>query len=366
MSDMSILRGYHRLQQIAGLLALTLLLGGCSQPAALADPFLPTGAGSQAVGSAAILQQCWSETELSGPTQGIQKPLPVDLDGPSPDAIQRAAMALPPLPSYLRGSIRSVDLAQSNSRPAGQKWVALTFDLCEQANERTGYQADTINYLRQHRIPATFYAGGKWMKTHPQQAMQLMADPLFEVGNHAWSHGNMRVLTGAAMRRQITWTQAQYAQLRDELAARSCTRAAGSNEMARIPRYPTTFRFPYGTCSQESLDALADYGLAAIQWTVVTGDPARGQSAAGIARQVLNGVKSSSGSIVIAHANGRGWNTAAALPQFIPQLQADGYRFVTVSDLLLAGQPVSAQSCYELRPGDNARYDRLFGEGTGE
>lgn len=335
---------------------------------AATDPALtlPLGGGSRAYGSAAVLEQCWSEAERSGPTQGIQKPLPVDLDGPPAMAIQRAATALPPVPPRLRGSIRSVDLGGASGNTSSAKLVALTFDLCEQANERTGYQADIVNYLRQYQVPATFFAGGKWMKTHPRQAMQLMADPLFEVGNHAWSHGNMRVLTGAAMHRQITWTQAQYAQLREKLAARSCAHAAGSDEIARIPRYPTTFRFPYGTCNQASLDALASYGLAAIQWNVVTGDPVRGQSAAAIARQVLNGVESSSGSIVIAHANGRGWNTAEALPRFIPQLRERGYRFVTVSDLLQAGRAVIAQSCYEVRPGDNARYDRLFGEGTGE
>jgi peptidoglycan-N-acetylglucosamine deacetylase len=64
------------------------------------------------------------------------------------------------------------------------------------------------------------------------------------------------------------------------------------------------------------------------------------------------------GAIVVAHANGRGWHTAAALPLFIPQLRARGYRFVTVSELLAMGTPVAAGECYERTPGDNRRYDR--------
>ena len=101
----------------------------------------------------------------------------------------------------------------------------------------------------------------------------------------------------------------------------------------------------------------------------MTGDPDKGRSAQAIAQSIRAGVrakgKEGRGAIVVAHANGRGWHTAEALPLFIPQLQAEGYRFVTVSELLAAGRPVSAKECYEVRPGDNVRYDRLFGRGTG-
>ena len=85
--------------------------------------------------------------------------------------------------------------------------------------------------------------------------------------------------------------------------------------MSLIPAYPATFRFPYGTCSQESLDVLADAGIAAVQWSIVTGDPRRAQSSSAIAAQILQGAAHSPGSIIIAHANGRGWNTPGALPQ---------------------------------------------------
>jgi len=32
--------------------------------------------------------------------------------------------------------------------------------------------------------------------------------------------------------------------------------------------------------------------------------------------------------------------------------------------LLKMGVPETASECYELSPGDNLRYDKLFGEGT--
>jgi peptidoglycan/xylan/chitin deacetylase (PgdA/CDA1 family) len=45
--------------------------------------------------------------------------------------------------------------------PGGEKLVALTFDLCERADDRTGYDRAIVNYLRAHAIAATFFAGGK-------------------------------------------------------------------------------------------------------------------------------------------------------------------------------------------------------------
>ncbi len=314
-------------------------------------------------GSAAILDACWTPQQLAGDTKDrqIQRHLKPDRTPPPDWAIRAAEQSLPPLAQGLAGSIRGVETADPKAR-----LVALTFDLCEQANERAGYDAGVVNALRAAGVKATFFAGGKWMRTHPEQAMQLMADPLFEVGNHAWTHGNLRLLEGESVREQMLWPQAEYQVLRQALSERPCAVGAGLSALGRIPAWPTLFRFPYGVCNQASLDAAAGFGLAAIQWNLVTGDPDQGRSAKAIADAVRQGVKPGRGTIVVAHANGRGWHTAEALGLLIPQLRADGYAFVTVSELLVAGRPVAAQSCYEVRPGDNARYDTLFGKGTGQ
>lgn len=253
----------------------------------------------------------------------------------------------------LRNSIRWVDLYDPES-----KVIALTFDLCEQENQITGYDAAIVDYLREHNIKATFFAGGKWMSTHANRAKQLILDPNFEIGNHAWTHGNLRVMRGQEMREQIIWPQAQYMKLRAEIA-----RECGTTVLQSVPLVPSVFRFPYGTCNTESLQTLADYGLAAIQWDIVTGDPARQQNASGIVRSIINNLKPGRGSIVIMHANGRGHHTAEALPVVIPKLQRLGYSFVTVSELLKLGVPHAVEECYEIRPGDNRRYDRIFGKG---
>lgn len=327
-----------------------------------ADAVLPSESGRAGYGSEAILHACWTPEQLAGSIDDkqYQRHLKADRTSPPDWAIRAAEGALPPLAPALRGSIRQVEPADP-----GARLVALTFDLCEQANERAGYDAKLVNTLRAEGVKATFFAGGKWLRTHPEQAMQLMADPLFEIGNHAWTHGNLRVIQGEDARAQILWTQAEYQVLRQGLSERPCAVEAGPEEWRRIPAWPMVFRFPYGVCNQGSLDVAAGLGLAAVQWSLVTGDPDKGRSAEAIARAVRDGVKPGRGTIVVAHANGRGWHTAEALPLFVPQLRAQGYRFVTASELLAAGRPVAAETCYEVRPGDNTRYDTLFGRGTG-
>jgi peptidoglycan/xylan/chitin deacetylase (PgdA/CDA1 family) len=310
-------------------------------------------------GSRAVLETCWTPEELKAipGEEVVRKPVPVTL--PSPVRVYPKNHPVPsPLSAKMRNSIRSV------TPNRGHKPVALTFDLCETANEITGYDGSIVDYLRQQNIRATFFAGGKWMHSHPERAMQLMADPLFEIGNHTWTHGNLRVLTGQKMLDQILGTQGQYEILREDLESRYLERGGNPAEMERIPKVPLTFRFPFGTCSPEALSTLADLGLPAVQWDVVTGDPALGQSSEAISATVMS--KTKPGSIIICHANGRGHHTAAALCKFIPALKAAGFEFVTISELLILGEPVSTKECYELTPGDNGRYDKIFGIGTGE
>jgi hypothetical protein len=109
-------------------------------------------------------------------------------------------------------------------------------------------------------------------------------------------------------------------------------------------------RFPYGACSPAALSEVAQQGLLPIQWDISSGDPTFGVSARMIEQQVLANVQP--GSIVLFHANGRGWHTEGALPGIIAALKAQGYSFVTVSELMAAGEPVMTATCYDSRPGD--------------
>jgi peptidoglycan/xylan/chitin deacetylase (PgdA/CDA1 family) len=303
-------------------------------------------------GSEKVLTSCWSDEELRGKPQDkiifFERdllPLPPRLI--TPLSVLISSKAVP------ENSIRYINPVDN------KRVVALTFDLCERTDEITGYDYEIVNYLRAHRIRATFFTGGKWMQSHPVKTMQLMADPLFELGNHTWSHVNMRVLGKEEQRLQILLTQAQYRELYRQFLLWPCVRQAGQKEMAKIPAAPLCFRFPFGACNAEGLQLLKQMNLMAIQWDIVTEDSLKEQTAERIATIVLKHTRP--GSIIVCHANGRGRQTARALSLFVPELQKRGYTFVTVSELLTYGQAATSSDCYELRPGDNKRYDKLFG-----
>ena len=316
---------------------------------------LPALAGSY--GSNALLHGLWSEALLAGTPADhlVTRPWSKDPDL-TPPARLEPAHVLPPLPDTLRGVIRRVDPAR------GERLVALTFDLCERASNVSGYRNEIINHLRSHHIPATFFAGGKWMRSHPEKAMQLMADPLFEMGNHSWTHANMAIVDDAEVRRQVLWTQAQYELLREELARRAAAKGLGK-EMAAVPESLRVFRLPYGRNGARTLDLLADMGLPSIQWDAL----GEWNDGAGTpAQSVAHAMKSvKPGSIILLHANAVPKNTQLVVPLLVEALAKQGYRFVTVSDLLLAGPVETVQDGYFEKPGDNVQYDTLFlGGGT--
>ena len=299
-------------------------------------------------GPAQAQNQCFAPEQLAA-KDGERNPIKGNhtFDAPMP-AAKLAKFA--PVPQNLRGAIRRVKL------PAGKKLIALTLDLCEQPGEVAGYDGAIFDYLRTQGVKATLFAGGKWIRSHSERVQQLMTDPLFELANHSEAHRNLRLLQGATLSEEVLGPQRSYEAARQTLAVSQCV-AGNAAALTRTPPRLSLFRFPFGACNQQSLDAVNDAGLLAIQWDLSTADPSPGQSGEAIAKAMLN---AKPGSILIAHANGRGHHTAEGLPLAIPQLKARGFEFVTVSELLAAGTPEVVSTCYDTRPGDSDKYDQLF------
>ncbi len=299
-------------------------------------------------GSEALQQACFPPQTLLG-LPGEHVPAKGDRRFDMPRKLGEAP-ALPPVAAAMRGAIRRVDL------PKGEKLIALTFDLCEDRGEVAGYEGRIFDYLRQQNVKATLFAGGKWLRSHQARAEQLMTDPLFEIGNHSDTHRNTRIIDQKRLDDEIHNPLKTYHALRAHLAETQCA-ARVPDAIAGVADQMRLFRFPFGACNDASMAAVNDAGMLAIQWDVSTGDPDPHQTLDAIVHAMVHRTKP--GSIVIAHANGRGWKTADALPIAIPQLKAMGYQFVTVSELLARGKPVIAPTCYDNHPGDTDRYDHL-------
>jgi peptidoglycan/xylan/chitin deacetylase (PgdA/CDA1 family) len=327
-----------------------------SQAVLIAAMLLATGnAASAEHEPAALLHALWTERELAGTPADhvVTRPYARPAD-PSPPVRPWPSARRQPLPEGLRGVIRRVRV------DGGDKVLALTFDLCERASNRTGYRTEIVNHLRAHGIRATFFAGGKWMRSHPEQTMQLMADPLFELGNHSWTHANFALLDERETLEQSLWTQSQYEVLREELARRAAL-AGLEQEMRRVPLSMAVFRLPYGRSSEAALERLAGMGLPVVQWDVL------GEGGAGSAREMaLRAAREvRPGSIVLMHANAVPKLTQDIVPVFVAELARQGWRFVTVSELLAMGTAESVADGYFEKPGDNVQFDAGYpGKGT--
>ncbi|WP_375775398.1 polysaccharide deacetylase family protein [Bradyrhizobium sp. ma5] len=293
-------------------------------------------------------QACWAATELAA-RDGEDNIVKEKLEPPLPQSAMVDATAAGP---RTPGTVRSVRL------PPGKRLIALTFDLCEGPNEVAGYQGKIVDILRAHSVKATFFMGGKWMMTHKIRAQQLIADARFEIGNHTWEHRNLRLLSSPAAADEIRKADQAYDELRRELEERKCAvpgREAMTGQTA--PKSMRLFRFPYGACDSGALATVSQQGLVPIQWDVSSDDPDWRERPDAMAKRVLDNVHP--GSIVLFHANGRGWYTDDALPDIISSLRKQGYDFVTVTELLKAGEPVISSSCYDQSVGDTDQYDEL-------
>ncbi len=211
---------------------------------------------------------------------------------------------LPPLPLLNRGLITHGGRSENK--------IALTFDLCQAKGAVAGFDPEVVNVLRETKTPATFFLGGLWIQDHMTETRTLAGNPMFELGNHSWSHPDFSRITPEKITEEIQRTQ---------------------RIMWELLGYQTNlFRLPYGRYSEKVLDVIGENGLYTIQWDVVSGDPDPKIDADTMTHWVLRQIKP--GSIVVMHANGRGRHTAEALTPIIQSLQKKGYTFVTISDLL--------------------------------
>ena len=172
------------------------------------------------------------------------------------------------------------------SGPEGCHAVALTFDLCP-VLQRPGWDRPLVDFLESQRVPATFFASGRWIATHDAEVQRIRSVPFFELGTHGQRHRHLPALDVAAQRVEIMGPV-------DLLASQYRYR-------------PTLFRPPYGEFDDRTLRIVADSGLRLVEWSVVSGDPDPHLAASTMLADLRAGIRD--GSIVIFHANGKGAHT---------------------------------------------------------
>jgi peptidoglycan/xylan/chitin deacetylase (PgdA/CDA1 family) len=187
--------------------------------------------------------------------------------------------------------------------------LALTFD--------DGPWYDTPQFLailERYQVPATFFEIGDQISTYGEGGAierRMLADGDM-VGDHTWNHAN--VSGGGAF------------------AAGEIAEAAHAINVATHGFQPCLFRAPYGAVSGALTSEARSMGFTTIQWDVDPTDWARPGTAA-IYQRVTT--MAHNGSIILQHDGGGDRSeTIAALPQEIQTFKREGYKFVTVTQLL--------------------------------
>jgi peptidoglycan/xylan/chitin deacetylase (PgdA/CDA1 family) len=192
--------------------------------------------------------------------------------------------------------------------------VALTFD-----DGPVPETAKLVDVLAERGVRATFFVIGQQAKRYPE-VLQRAARAGDEIGNHSWSHIDLRSADAATVAKQLDRTS-------DVVEAATGVR-------------PATMRPPYGEATKSSA---AKAGLPQVLWSLDTRDW-DGRSTSVVVRGVLADVQP--GDIVLLHDSHAG--TRAAAPVIADGLLRKGYALVTVSELL--GTDLKAGRIYRSGP----------------
>ena len=198
------------------------------------------------------------------------------------------------------------------SGPAACPTIALTFDLCP-VRKGAGYDQALIDYLIEHKIPATFFMSGQWIAKHDPEVEQLLGIGFFEVGTHGEVHAHLPMQSADEQRNEILGP----VKLLSEHYAHEAV----------------LFRPPFGEYNDVTVDVVRTLGLRFIQWNIESGDPDPTLSAEQIVARIDKRAKG--GSIVVLHANGKGKHTRQVIQRLTTEvLPRKGLTPTTVSDLL--------------------------------
>lgn len=190
-------------------------------------------------------------------------------------------------------------------------YVAMTFD----DGPSAALTPKLLDLLAAHHMKATFFVVGENAANHPEILRRAVKEG-HEIGNHTWSHPNLAKMGDEGVRRELQRTDDA---IRNAIGIR-----------------PTLMRPPYGSITARQKRWIHDdFGYRVIIWDVDPLDWKRpGPSV--VTSRILKEARP--GSIILAHDIHA--PTIEAMPATFDQLQAKGFKFVTVSELLGMATPV--------------------------
>lgn len=203
-------------------------------------------------------------------------------------------------------------------------YVALTFD--DGPDPR--YTPEVLRILKDAEVPATFFLVGAHASRYPGLARRIREDG-HEVASHTYSHRNLFLLAPGLVEQEVVRAEEILWNVTGER--------------------PRLFRPPRGLYDRNLQRVLADHRYITVLWSVSSRDWVE-PSPRLIARNVLGPAQGGdillfhdSGAI-LASSGGDRRHMLQALPYIIDRLKQEGFRFVTVSRLLLIAGLTSGET----------------------
>lgn len=191
-----------------------------------------------------------------------------------------------------------------------EKVVALTFD----DGPRPGQTEAILEILERHGVRASFFMVGQNIERHRELAARVLAEG-HQLGNHSYSHHRLVFKSPSYVREELDKTDALLRGLGVE--GELLFRAPNGKKLVVLPWL------------------LSRSGRKHITFDVVPRDDAE-QDVELLTSRVMESVRP--GSIILFHDGGREKpGTVKAVDLVLGTLRAQGYRFVTVSELLALG-----------------------------
>ncbi len=201
-----------------------------------------------------------------------------------------------------------------------EREVALTFD----DGPNPPYTDRILDVLRDEHVHATFFVVGRAAVAHPLTIRRIVRDG-HALGNHTWDHAHLVMQTPSAVRAELVRTD-------DALF-----RIAGVRTHLMRP--------PFGARDFAVIDQARKLGYQVVMWSVPLPKDWEQPGDATIAERVIDNI--ADGGIIVLHDGNRGLacdpkspsacdrgQDVAATRRIIETLRREGYRFVTVPQLL--------------------------------
>ncbi|KFN02054.1 hypothetical protein D0U04_00020 [Bacillus clarus] len=184
-----------------------------------------------------------------------------------------------------------------------KKMVGLTINVAW-GNE---YLPRILETLKKHDVKATFFLEGRWVKENLRFA-KMIVEAEQEVGNHSYTHPDMKTLSTNEIREQLQKTNQII--------------EAATNQKVKW------FAPPSGSFRDEVVKVADDFKMGTIMWTVDTIDWKRPDP--GVLLQRVMG-KIHPGAIVLMHPTS---SATEALDTMIRKLKEQGYKVGNITELL--------------------------------